>query len=47
MLDIKLWTEVIVDGLLKSVLNRQIPYLVGGTITGTITDINMDFCLLL
>lgn len=35
-LDIKQWTEVIVDSLLKSVLKRQIPYLIGGTITGTI-----------
>ncbi|HET6588933.1 MAG TPA: hypothetical protein VFG45_02090 [Candidatus Nitrosocosmicus sp.] len=35
-MNIKHWTEVIMDKLLKSVLKRQMPYLVGGTITGTI-----------
>ena len=29
-------SRVILDNLLKSVLKRQMPYLIGGTITGTI-----------
>jgi p-aminobenzoyl-glutamate transporter AbgT len=36
MLNIKYRVEVILDSLLKSVLKRQMPYLIGGTITGTI-----------
>ncbi len=36
MLNIKYRAEVILDSLLKSVLKRQMPYLIGGTITGTI-----------
>ncbi len=36
MLINKWWVEIILDNLLKSVLKRQIPYIIGGTITGTI-----------
>ena len=36
MLNIKYWVEVVLDSFLKSVLKRQMPYLIGGTITGTI-----------
>ena len=32
----KIVSRVILDNLLKSVLKRQMPYLIGGTITGTI-----------
>ena len=36
MLYNKKWVEFVLDDLLKSVLKRQMPYLMGGTITGTI-----------
>ena len=36
MLYNKEWVVVLLDNLLKSVLKRQMPYLIGGTITGTI-----------
>ena len=36
MLYNKQWVEVVLDNLLKSVLKRQMPYLIGGTITGSI-----------
>ena len=36
MLYNKKWVEFVLDNLLKSVLKRQMPYLIGGTITGTI-----------
>ena len=36
MLYNKHWVVVLLDNLLKSVLKRQMPYLIGGTITGSI-----------
>ena len=35
MLYIQEWVEVVLDSLLKSVLKRQMPYLIGGTMTGS------------